>query len=154
MRCKFFVRTKRQRQEPRKEPEGSFRAIHTANEQDSIKGFPLRSVTPIRPFRRGIRANKLPSFATVNLDDLKSRKTSYEGARSIPISYQSTIEDAISFHKPIGVGGDEFYKIKAPETFTRSAVEEKNPTALAGKKIEPFFKYQTLSLRASEGFVF
>ena len=52
------------------------------------------------------------------------------------------------------MGGDEFYKIKAPETFTRSAVEEKNPTALAGKKIEPFFKYQTLSLRASEGFVF
>ena len=38
------------------EGEGSFRAIHTACPFDSIKGFPLRSVTPVKPFRRGIRA--------------------------------------------------------------------------------------------------
>lgn len=36
---------------------GAFRAIHTAHPEDSIRGFPLRSVTPIRPFRRGIRSN-------------------------------------------------------------------------------------------------
>ena len=36
---------------------GAFRAIHTAHPEDSIRGFPLRSATPIRPFRRGIRSN-------------------------------------------------------------------------------------------------
>jgi len=35
--------------------EGSYRAIHTAYPSDSIRGFPSRSVTPIKPFRRGIR---------------------------------------------------------------------------------------------------
>lgn len=35
---------------------GSFRAIHTAHPDDSIRGFPLRCITPIKPFRRGIRS--------------------------------------------------------------------------------------------------
>jgi hypothetical protein len=39
---------------------GSFRAIHTAITYDSIRGFPLRSITPIKPFRRGIRAASKP----------------------------------------------------------------------------------------------
>jgi hypothetical protein len=41
---------------PGEQVSGSFRAIHTAHPEDSIRGFPLRSITPIRPFRRGIRS--------------------------------------------------------------------------------------------------
>lgn len=33
---------------------GSFRTIHTANVKDNDNAFPLRSVSPIKPFRRGV----------------------------------------------------------------------------------------------------
>jgi hypothetical protein len=36
---------------------GAFRAIHTASPLDTLKGFPLRSGTSLRPFRRGIRTS-------------------------------------------------------------------------------------------------
>lgn len=47
------------------QPSGSFRAIHTAHTDDSIRGFPLRSITPIKPFRRGIRSTSKASKYTV-----------------------------------------------------------------------------------------
>lgn len=52
---------------------GAFRAIHTADPLDSLKGFPLRSVTPIKPFRRGIRTHAFTN-SKLDIDLLQERR--------------------------------------------------------------------------------
>ena len=53
---------------------GSFRAIHTAFPFDALKGFPLRSTTPVKPFRRGIRSSNIPLNKHLLLEDLQSER--------------------------------------------------------------------------------
>ena len=161
-RCKFFLKTRKQPPViTEKEEEGSFRAIHTSHQKDTLKGFPLRSVTPIRPFRRGIRAQQLQPYPTVNLEDIRSRRISFEKKRSASETPHSiTIENIITIQKPLGVGvvkdsGDEFFKIRAPITINRTSMYQAlEARGLAGTRISPMLKPQIRTLQAADAFVY
>jgi hypothetical protein len=54
---------------------GAFRTIHTAYTSDTLPGFPLRSVTPIRPFRRGIRSSNKTARGRIELNEIAVART-------------------------------------------------------------------------------
>jgi hypothetical protein len=117
---------------PGDQSSGSFRAIHTAHPDDSIRGFPLRSITPIRPFRRGVRSTSSVAKHAPELSYLADVRERRE------LGQQKNLSEIITHRPPSLVENEEFEEFFK---YKESPTSREGERRLAGSRIEPFKKY-------------